>query len=316
MIVRLWGVVLLCCLLQAKGGDSIKVMLKEVAPFRQYYALLEADETKVFSYNIRFDGYIEKLYVNQTYQNIKAGDKLFNIYSPSLISVQSELLSSVRFNKQVEQMREKLRLLGVPTYEIDNIIKTKKVKNNIDMRAPFSGVIFTKNINEGGFIKSGMEIYKIIDLRSLYVLAKVNQEDLDFVRHLSKASISIEGISGVFPLKFDRINPLIGAQDKMLQVRFILNNPALIFFPNMFARVSIYQQARKMLVLPKEAVLVKNDKTIVFKKEDGDFTLTQIKAKRNSDGSYEILEGLKAGDEVAKNALFILDADAINNGDE
>ncbi|WP_104750319.1 efflux RND transporter periplasmic adaptor subunit [Helicobacter cynogastricus] len=298
------------------ASDTIKVTLKESAPFRQYYASLQADEQKSYSYTLRFDGFVEKLYADQTYKPIKAGERLFSIYSPSLVGVQSELLSALHFNRQVEEIKEKLRLLGVGQLEIARLIKEGKIINSMLMRSRFNGIIFTKNIQEGGFIKGGTEVYRIIDLSSLYAIAKINQEDLDFVRHLAKASISIEGVPGVFSLDFSNINPLVNDKDKMLEARFILKNPQGVFFPNMFARITIYQRARKMLVLPKEAVLVKNDKTIVFKKEDGDFEITEIHAKRNSDGSYEILEGLKEGDEVAKNALFILDADAINNGDE
>ncbi|GLH57631.1 efflux RND transporter periplasmic adaptor subunit [Helicobacter ailurogastricus] len=300
--------------LQAVG--SVAVQLKEFAPFRRYYATLQADERKVYSYNLRFDGFVEKLYVNRTYQSVRAGDKLFSIYSPALISVQSELLSSSHFNRQVAQMQEKLRLLGVGAGEINKIMQTKKVQNSVEMLSPFSGVVFAKNVNEGGFIKSGALVFQIIDLKALYVLVRVNQEDLDFVRHLSKAQISVEGVPGVFNLEFSNINPLVGAQDKMLEARFILKNPNQLFFPNMFAKVTIYQPTQKMLILPKEAVLIKNGRAVVFKKDDDSFDITEIKAKRLSDGSYQVLEGLKAGDEVAKNALFILDADAINNGDE
>ncbi|WP_104732431.1 efflux RND transporter periplasmic adaptor subunit [Helicobacter salomonis] len=296
--------------------DTIKVTLKEIAPFRQYYASLQADEQKSYTYTLRFDGYIEKLYANQTYKPIKAGQKLFSVYAPALIGVQSELLSAMHFNRQVEEIKEKLRLLGVGEGEIANIIKDKKIHNRIPMRSQFNGMIFAKNIQEGGFVKSGATLYEIIDLSALYVIAQVNQEDLDFVRHMDSARAHIEGIKGDFSLQLDNINPLINPQTKMLQVRFVLANPHNLFFPNMFAKVTLYQKSQKGLVLPKEAVLVKNDKTIVFKKEDEEFELTEVKVKRNSDGSYTILEGLSQGDEVAKNALFILDADAINNGDE
>lgn len=53
----------------------------------------------------------------------------------------------------------------------------------------------------------------------------------------------------------------------------------------------------------------------MFKKDDFGLSPLEIKAVRLSDGSYEILEGLEAGEEVANNALFVLDADAQNNGD-
>jgi len=70
-----------------------------------------------------------------------------------------------------------------------------------------------------------------------------------------------------------------------------------------------------MLILPKSAVLNKGKKHYVFiPLKDGEFEPKEIEAKRIDSKRYEIVSGLKEGDEVIDNALFLLDSDAITNG--
>lgn len=85
---------------------TTKVIEKEFSQSRRYYALLEPNEALIFSQTLRFDGYVEKLYANKTYTPIKKGDRLLSVYSPELVSVQSELLSSLKFNQQVGAIKE------------------------------------------------------------------------------------------------------------------------------------------------------------------------------------------------------------------
>lgn len=86
--------------------STTKVIEKEFSQSRRYYAILEPNEALIFSQTLRFDGYVEKLYANKTYTPIKKGDRLLSVYSPELASVQSELLSSLKFNQQVGAIKE------------------------------------------------------------------------------------------------------------------------------------------------------------------------------------------------------------------
>ncbi|OOQ32510.1 efflux RND transporter periplasmic adaptor subunit [Helicobacter pylori] len=297
--------------------STTKVIEKEFSQSRRYYALLEPNEALIFSQTLRFDGYVEKLYANKTYTPIKKGDKLLSVYSPELASVQSELLSSLKFNQQVGAIKEKLKLLGLENSSIEKIISSHKVQNEMTIYSRFNGVIFKKSpdLNEGSFFKKGQELFQIIDLSRLWALVKVNQEDLEFLKNTHQAILFVEGVKGKQAITLENINPIINAQDKMLEARFNVPNLKLLYYPNMFAQVEIFHKPQKMKILPKEAVLIKGGKAIVFKKDDFGLSPLEIKAVRLSDGSYEILEGLKAGEEVANNALFVLDADAQNNGD-
>ncbi len=190
---------------------------------------------------------MEKLYANKTYTPIKKGDRLLSVYSPELAGVQSELLSSLKFNQQVGAIKEKLKLLGLENFSIEKIISSHKVQNEITIYSRFNGVIFKKSpdLNEGSFIKKGQELFQIIDLSRLWALVKVNQEDLEFLKNTHQAILFVEGVKGKQAITLENINPIINPQDKMLEARFNVPNAQQLYYPNMFAQVEIFQKPKK-----------------------------------------------------------------------
>ncbi|WP_457607628.1 efflux RND transporter periplasmic adaptor subunit, partial [Legionella pneumophila] len=53
---------------------------------------VEADERRVAHIHVRFDGWIEKLFINFTGEKVEAGQALFTVYSPELVATQQEYL--------------------------------------------------------------------------------------------------------------------------------------------------------------------------------------------------------------------------------
>ena len=51
------------------------------------------DETRLTIVTMRSDGYIEELFVNKTGQHVQAGEPLFRVYSPDIVSAQVDLRS-------------------------------------------------------------------------------------------------------------------------------------------------------------------------------------------------------------------------------
>ena len=308
-MIRIFLLTLLCTAFLI--GKGIEVSKMEVADSKKYYGALSADDSKVYSLSIRVDGFIEKLFVSKNYTFVKKGEPLFSLYSPELVDAQSELLATQGYN-QGQLARQKLELLGVDKAQIDKIARTHRIINELIFYAPSDGFVI-KNVNVGSGVKKGDEVFRITNIDSLWLIANINQEDLEILQKNGRAFARIDGISGDIMLKFDMIYPEVN--DNFVKVRFMVENKNRALFPNMFANVIIEGQKRDALVLPKSAVLQKNGKFIVFVDEDDEMMPQEIEARRilGSD-YYEILSGLQQGDMVERNASFILDADAQNNG--
>ena len=289
-----------------------KVSVKKISiqESKNFYAKTMIDESRIKDITLRFDAFVNKLFVDKQYQYIKKSDPLFNIYSKEAISIHQEYIISRSISKSAKRDAvRKLKLLG-----LKELTNTNKSIYDFNYNSPYSGYVIEKDIHEGGFIKKGKTLLKIADFSKLWVIAKVYQKDISFITKGMKAVIKIEGLATTTG-EVSFIYPKVDNKDKTISVRILLENPNLTYFPNLFAKVEFKKSKREILYLPKSAVLQKAGKYFVFIPvgEDGEFEPKEIRATRLDSDVFEILSGLDENDEVIDKALFMLDSDSLTN---
>ncbi|OBV29092.1 hypothetical protein BKN38_08515 [Helicobacter sp. CLO-3] len=179
---------------QTKPAQNALFKIPLIAPKRQnigdsmqYFGIIKEDESRIHSLSVRADGFIEQLFIADTYAQVKKGAPLFTFYAPEIIDAQSELLGT--FDSRHRHLaREKLALLGVHEKEIKAIESKRAIKNAIAYYAPFDGVVFTKNANVGAGAKRGDEVFRIVNLDKVWVIASIPQEDLGLLLQASNAA--------------------------------------------------------------------------------------------------------------------------------
>ena len=284
-----------------------KVKDESVYETKSFYGETLFAEESIKDIVLRFDGYITKLDANKNLMEVKKADKLFSLYSDKIQSIKKEIEVTKSINKAMyKSSLEKLDSLDVKAHQL----KSK----DISFYAPFDGIILNKKINEGSYVKTGSLIMQIANINKLWFISKVYQRDLAFLTNNMDAKIKIDGRDMIFKTKIDYIYPYANKESKTIDVRFVIENKDKRLFPNMFGKAIIKTSSKKVLTLPKTAVLRKGAKYYVFKYISKDeFEPVLIDAKQISSGKYEIEDGLKVGDEVIDNALFLLDSDAVTN---
>jgi len=294
----------------------IKVQKEQIGTSKSFYGHTALNETKIYDIVIRFDGYVTNLYANELYKTIKKGNPLFTIYSDEVNSIQEEIQIAKKFNKSlISSNIEKLKSLDINSSIIRKIKSSNKTIKNISFYSPTNSIVLQKNINKGSFAKKGKLLLQLASLDELWFIASVYQKDLSFIKKDMKAQILIDGIKKPIISKVDMIYPTVDLKTKTVDVRFVIENKDLKLYPNMFAKVNLKEISKERLTLPKTAVLSKGDKHFVFQYlSKTEFEPIEIKAKRINSNKYEIIEGLKEGQQVINNALFLLDSDAITNG--
>ena len=307
---------------------TAKVEVKQLSSKVTTNGVLTTNETSEYIVTTRMNGWVEKLFVNYTGQQISKGSKLMNIYSPELVSAQQELLTAFSYkntvgesplqsikesgNELVKSSIRKLELLEVPEAEIKRLIDTKEVKTYITLFAQKSGTVLEKNIVEGQKVMGGMPLLKIANLSSLWLMADIYEYELSKVNVGSKALFTFNFLPGkIYEGKVSFIYPTLDPKSRTVKIRIELNNRGELK-PSMFANITIEgKDLGKMPVIPENAIIRSGMKNVVIiSLGDGKFKPQQVQLGGYADGYYQVLSGLSEGNTIVTSAQFLIDSES------
>ena len=298
---------------------TIKVKSKRVENSKTYNGYVEIADDKMYTVSLTQDGFVKGLSAANIYDKVVKGEKLFEIYSPEVYKAQIELLSAQRVSPSLaKQMEKKLELYDVSKKNIKMIKRANRASKYLPFYAPFSGTVIEKSITEGSAVKKGMEVYKLADLSTLWVVAKAYEADRAYIHKGSKVQITLNGDKKAYEAVVDFIYPLVDKVNKTIDFRITLKNREGKIQPNSYATIKSLSSSKRSLVLPTTAVVTKGSKHFVFvpSEYEGEYKSKSVEAKRISVNQFEIILGLKEGDKVVNNSLFLLDSDVVINGEE
>ena len=179
--------------------------------------------------SLRADGFIEKLYVNETGKHVRAGDKLFRVYSPQMVSAQIDYRTSTIPGggpRSESGALQKLRNLDVPEAVIEALRKDPNPHMSIDWPTPTTGVVMQKRVIEGQMVRAGEELYRIADLTNIWVIADVAEQDLGRVQVGASAKITFRAFPGKhFEGRVTFVLHELDMSTRTAKVRIEVNNP-------------------------------------------------------------------------------------------
>jgi len=279
---------------------------------------VNADKTAMQT--AHFGGRIEKLFYQSEGDFISKGAKIALLYSPELVTAQNELLEAYYIkNEQPElyrSVRNKLKNWKISGRQIDRIEQTKKVMTNFPMYADQSGYIEKVLVQTGNHVKEGTPLYQLTDLSRVWAVFDVFEKDVKNIKKGDKINIIVNAYPDKnWQAKIDFIDPILNEQTRTLSVRATLLNPKNTLKPGMLLTGKIKRQVTKNthLTVPKSAVMWTGKRSIVYVKTQPDkpvFELREVTLGQEQNNSYEIVSGLKAGDEVVVKGTFTVDAAA------
>ncbi|RME38750.1 MAG: efflux RND transporter periplasmic adaptor subunit, partial [Planctomycetota bacterium] len=291
---------------------------------------VDYDEQLVTFVDTKFDGWIEKLFVDETGQPVEKGQPLFDVYSRELYSAQNEYLYSLQnlpklekspfapareeAIKMVEAAVTKLRYYDLTDEQIERIRKAGKVFKTFTIHSPASGIVTEKMALEGMYVKPGMRLYTIADLSRVWVYVDVYEYQLPWVRVGQSATMTLPYIPGQeFVGKVVYIYPYLEKKTRVIQVRLEFENPTLELKPGMYANVRLLAKLpREALMIPREAYIDSGTRKVAFVSlGKGKFAPRDIQTGVEAeDGMVEVLYGLDEGEVVVTSGQFLLDAES------
>jgi len=285
-------------------------------------------EVRVTDITPKIDGFVDRIFVDQTGMLVHRGDRLLSIYSPMLVSAEQELLTARRLTEAVDSTnteasrnahtlldaaRQRLSYWDISTDQIEHIERTGEVQKTLTLNAPFDGVVLEKLVVAGQSVMAGVKLYRLADLSTVWVQGDVFENDLAQIQVGAAGRIEVAGYPGrSFEGRVTFVAPFVDPQSRAGQVRLELANPDDALKPGMYA--TIYFEAHlgaDALTIPADAVVMTGERNIVFVvSPDGALEPHDVTLGVRAGDRRQILGGLTEGQRIVASANFLLDAES------
>ncbi len=281
--------------------------------------------------NTKFEGWIEKVYVNYVGEPVKKGQKLFEIYSPQLVTTQKEYLQALDYAKRMSQgnypdiagraqslleaSRERLSYWDISEEQIAELERTRQLRRTMAVVSPMEGLIVEKmdQALDGMFVKAGMNLYKIVDLSTIWVEVDIFENQIPWLGVGQSALIELPYEPGKQYLgRIRYLYPYFNKKTRTMKVSIELANPGQKLRAEMYANVTFdVPSARDVLAIPEEAVIHSGRRNIVvLDRGDGKFQVKEVELGVNGSGLWEVKQGLEEGDLIVVSSQFLIDSES------
>jgi Cu(I)/Ag(I) efflux system membrane fusion protein len=279
---------------------------------------VEVGEDELAVVNLRFSGWVERILVDKTGDEVTAGQTLFEIYSPELVAAQEEYLLALRTqgadSALARSARRKLELWNLGSRDIDRIATAGVSSRTMPIRAPQSGFVLHKDLVEGARVSAGQDLYRIGNLQRIWVTAEVYEHDAPWVEEGQPAQLEMTHLAGqVIEGQVSYIYPTMNRSSRTLTVRLEFDNPGVRLKPGMFATVHIqYRRQDDVLAVPAEAILHSGRRQLVFVAlGQGRFEPREVTTGLTGDHHMiEITGGLSVGEQIVTSGQFLIDSES------
>jgi membrane fusion protein, copper/silver efflux system len=286
------------------------------------------DETRIAQVTPKIGGFVEKLYVNATGQPVTRGQPMLELYSPDLLTAQQELLLAVQLQRDmgrsavpgvpggstdlVAASRRRLQLLDISERQIDEVLRTGRVRRTLTLYAPVAGIVTDKKVLQGQAITAGEALFTIADLRGVWIDVQLREADAAAVRVGTGADIQVAGLpERTLKGTVAYVYPTLDSISRAVRARVTVANPGGALKPGMYATVRLTTPSRTALSVPSSAILRTGERDVVFMDMGkGALMPMDVRIGRVAGEYTEILSGLGAGARVVTSAQFLLDSES------
>jgi RND family efflux transporter MFP subunit len=283
----------------------------------------------VYRIDVGIDGFIRELSSVTTGSHVRKSDWLATLSAPEARSpIQSYLVTLDVLDRtrkggdnqtaidlasaSVQQTIDRLLTLGMSSVQIDEIRQTRQVPHTIRIAAPADGFVLARHVSVGQKFERGDELYRIADLRRVWILADVFGPEAEDVRPGMVARVSLPGRRRSFDARVSRdVLPQFDAASQSVKVRLEAGNPDYLLRPDMFVDVDLVITLPPTISVPADALLDTGlKKTVFVERSAGVFEPREVETGWRFGGRVQIINGLVPGDRVVVSGTFLLDSES------
>lgn len=314
--------------MQSIGVKTGTVEYKQLSDDIRATGTVDIDERLLSYVQVRFPGYIRKVFANATYQYVRKGDPLFTVYSPDLVATQQEYLLAQQNQKILQSStvdgvaagaatlssaaEQRLEQWDVPQSELDKLKETGKPVTNLTIYSPASGYITERNAVPNLYVEPSTRLYTVADLSRIWVNAQIFQDDIGRLKPGDRAAVTVDSYPGrTFSGAIEEILPQVDMATRTVRVRLAIANPGLKLKPGMFVNVDVKSSLGRQLVVPASAVFQSGTRQLVFLNHgNGSLEPKEIVVGPRVGDDFVVLKGLEAHQSIVTSANFLIDSES------
>jgi len=305
---------------QALGVRTEAVKRGALAGTVRTSGTVEVDETRQYAIAPRFEGWVDRLYANQTGMRVRAGQPLLSVYSPQLATAQQEYRLADETARRLAESdpasaASMARLRDAARTRLRNweISDAQLGSSGLVLTAPADAVVIEKPVVQGARFEPGETILRLADLSTVWVIAKVPAAQAVGIRAGHPARFETVALPGqVAQGEVTFVQPVVDAKTRTVDVRIALPNPDGDLRPGLYGMVLLEEPGTgPVLTVPRSAVLNSGTRQVVLVETGpGRFAPRDVTLGRRGGDRIEILDGLAEGEQVVVSANFLIDAES------
>jgi membrane fusion protein, copper/silver efflux system len=276
------------------------------------------------------DGWVLDVFEGQTGAIVRENQLLLTFYSREFLPAQASYFYALdardRFQAQggesanqksmleyqVRTAAETLRALGMDEIQLAEISKTRKAATEIALRSPINGYIVARTVYPRQRFDRGAELYRIVDISRVWVLADVFESDAQQILAGAVARVSFPYQQrGPIAARVSDALPQFDPATRTLKLRLEADNPAYLLRPDMLVDVSLEITLPEAVAVPADALVDSGGrKTVFIDRGGGYFEPRRVETGWRIDDRIEITKGLMAGERIVLSGNFLLDSES------
>ena len=287
-------------------------------------ATLRENQNNINTVTARLSGRLERLFVRNAGEYVRAGQAVFELYSEDLAAAQQDYLLALKsknryasadldFARIAEAARNKLLLWGMVEAQLQELEQSGIPKNSVTFYSHYAGYVMEAPPAEGSYVTPGSTVLKLADLRTLWAEAQLYVSDLPFLAQTHEASISLPYFPGrILSGKVSFVNPNLEASSKIVLARVEISNPKGEYQPGMQVWITLKSKTRQAIAVPTNA-LIRDSRGVSLwtKNEGGGFEGRMVRIGIANEDYTEIIEGLQAGELVVVSGAYLLHSEFV-----
>ncbi len=275
------------------------------------------NENAVYPLVAGADGVVREVRGATTGSLVKKNEVLLSFFAPEFVNAQISYFSGLDTLNRVspaggvDRFANTLRNLGVSERQLAELQETRKLSQYIQILSPVDGFVLERKASVGLSCNRGFEFYRIADLRRVWILADVYENQAPFIRAGSKALITSQDQNRELEATVSRAEPTFDEATRTLKVRLETDNPGLALKPGMFVDVRFDIELPPSLAVPAEAIVDSGlRKTVFVERGNGYFEPRSVETGWRLSDQVEVTKGLMVGERIVISGTFLIDSES------